>query len=68
MVVQIVHINSVAVVEPKRHSPVARDGYCVVPAKAALEGMQSEPGDVHTLRVGTPVEGGEDAQEFWGVP
>ena len=35
---------------------------------AALEGMQTKAGDIHALRAGTSIEGGEDAQEFRGVP
>ena len=35
---------------------------------ATLEGMQSKAGDIHALRAGTSVEGGEDTQEFRGVP
>ena len=68
MVVQIVHVNGMAVFEPKRDPPVARDRHGMVPPKAALEGVQPEPGEVHALRIGTPVEGRQDAQEFRGMP
>ena len=68
MVVQIVHLNSMAVVEPKRDPPVARDGHCIVPSKAALEGVQPEPGEIHALRVGTPIEGSQNTEEFRGMP
>ena len=64
MVVQIVHVNSMAVGEPKRDSPVARDGHRIVPSKAALEGVQPEAGEIHALRVGTPIEGSQDTEEF----
>ena len=53
-----------AVVEPKRDPPVARDGYRVVPPKAALEGVQTEAGEVHALRAGTAIEGSQDTEEF----
>ena len=68
MVVQIVHINSIGVVEPKRYPPVARDGYRMVSPQASLERVQAEAGDIHTYRAGTPIEGGENAQEFRDMP
>ncbi len=40
----------------------------MMPPHAALEGMQTKAGDIHALRAGTSIEGGEDAQEFRGVP
>ena len=40
----------------------------MVPPHAALEGMQTKAGDIHALRAGTSIEGGEDTQEFRGVP
>ena len=39
-----------------------------MPPLAALEGMQTKAGDIHALRAGTSIEGGEDTQEFRGVP
>jgi len=68
VVVQIVHINGMAIVEPERYSPVARDGYGIVPPKAALEGVQPETGEIHALWIGTLVEGSQDTEEFRGVP
>ena len=56
-----------AVVEPKRDPPVARDGHSVVPLKAALEGVESEPGEVHALRTGTAIEGSQDSEGFRGM-
>lgn len=64
MVVQVVHINSMTVFEPKCHSPVARDGYRMMSSKATLEGMHPESGEVHTLRSSTPIKGSENAPEF----
>ena len=40
----------------------------MVPPHAALGGMQTKAGDIHPLRAGTSIEGGQDTQEFWGVP
>ena len=40
----------------------------MMPPLAALEGMQTKAGDIHALRAGTSIEGGEDTQEFRGVP
>ena len=64
MVVQIVHVEGVAVLEPERHPPVPRHGHCVMPPKAALEGVQPEAGEVHALRVRTAVEGGQDTEQL----
>ena len=36
--------------------------------QAALQGMQTKAGKIHTLRAGTSIESGEDAQEFRGMP
>ena len=49
MVIKIVDIHGVPVREPKRHPPVARDGYRMMAPLAALEGMQAKAGDIHTL-------------------
>ena len=40
----------------------------MVPPLAALEGMQTKAGDIHALWAGTSIKGGEDTQEFRGVP
>ena len=40
----------------------------MMPPHAALEGMQTKAGEIHALRAGTSIEGGEDAQEFRGAP
>ena len=40
----------------------------MVPLHAALEGMQTKAWDIHPLRAGTPIEGGEDAHQFRDVP
>ena len=68
VVIKIVDIHGVPVLEPKRHPPVARNGYRMVTPLAALEGMQTKARDIHALRPGASIEGGEDAQEFRGAP
>ena len=40
----------------------------MVPPLAALERMQTKTGDIHALRAGASIEGGENPQEFWCVP
>ena len=35
---------------------------------AAVEGMHTKARDIHALWTGTSIEGGEDAQEFRGMP
>ena len=50
MVIQIIDIYGVAIFEPKRHPPVARDGHRMVSPHAALEGMQSKAWHIHSLR------------------
>ena len=39
----------------------------MVPLKAALEGVESEPGEVHALRACTAIEGSQDTEEFRGM-
>ena len=68
MVVQIIYIDGMAIVEPERDPPIARDGYGIVPLKAALEGVQPETGEIHALWIGAPVEGSQDTEEFRGMP
>ena len=64
MVVQIIDVEGVAAFKPEGNSPVAGDGHCVVPPKVALEGVKSEPGQVHALRPGTAVQGGQDPEQL----
>ena len=64
MVIQIIDIHGLAIFEPKRYPPVARDGDRMVPPHATLEGVQSKTGDIHSLRTSGAVQGRQDAQEF----
>ena len=56
----MVEVHGAPILEPKRHPPVTRDGDCmVVPPLAALKGVQTKTGDIHALRTGTSIEGGD---------
>ena len=55
MVIQIIDVHGVAIFEPKRYPPVARDGHRMVSPHAALEGVQSKAWDIHSLRTSGPV-------------
>ena len=64
MVIQIIDIDDVTIFEPKRYTPVARDGDRMVSPHTTLEGVQSKAWDIHSLRTGGAVQGREDAQQF----
>ena len=49
MVIQIVDIHGVAIFEPKRYPPVARDGHRMVSPRATLERVQSKAWNIHSL-------------------
>ena len=63
MVIQIVDIHGVAIFEPKRYPPVARDGHRMMTPHATLEWVQPKAWDIHSLGAGGAVQGREDAQE-----
>ena len=67
MVVEVVDINSIAVVEAKCHSPVPGDRDRIVPLQTALQRVQPETRNIHPFRARTSIKGGEDAQELRDV-
>ena len=64
MVVEIVDIRGMSAFEPKRHPPVGRDGYGIVPLQATLEGMEPKARNVHSLGTAALVQGSQNSQEF----
>ena len=67
MIIQIGDLDGVTVLEPKRYPPVARDRDREMALQAALERVQSKPGQTHSLRPATPVQRRQDSRQLRDV-
>ncbi len=67
MIIQIIDLDGVSVLEPKRHPPVARDRDRKMALQAALERVQSKTGQTHSVRPAIPVQRREDSRQLRDV-
>jgi hypothetical protein len=56
MVVEIVDLGGIALFEPERDPPVARDGYGETALQRSFERMKPEARKIHVLRLSAAVE------------
>jgi hypothetical protein len=64
MIIQIIDLYGVTLLEPKCHSPIARDRDSIMSLQSALERVQSKAGQVHAFRSATPVQRRQDTCQF----
>ena len=67
MIIQIIDLDGVSVLEPKRYPPVARDRDRKMALHAALERVQPKAGQIHSFRPATSVQRGQDSRQLRDV-
>ena len=65
MIVDQVHVHSLAVIEAEHHTPVARDADAPLACAITLEGMQPETGRVGTTRMRRLLQAKQDTTKPW---
>ena len=64
MIIDVIDIEDVAGVEPKRDTPIGRNPYRVMALQFAAKGVKPETGKIHIRRLFTFVEQSQYAPEF----